>query len=302
MIVKEIAVQNILTKSNLPVADFSVNPYVGCAHACRYCYASFMKRFTNHTEPWGTFVDVKYWPEIRHPERYAGKEAFLGSVTDCYQPCEAHYGRTRAFLEQMQGSGIRLSIATKSDLILRDLDLIRTFPDARVAWSINTLDESFHREMDWGVSIERRFAAMKQFYDAGVKTACFISPIFPGLTDVKAIIERAMGQCNLVWLENLNLRGDYKGKILAWIRTNHPELYGLYHELYTVGNREYWAVLDQELLEYTAERGIPYVRDDDRYCAEFGEPPVVVNYFYHELVKKSAKKLLEKQENTDWRF
>ena len=53
MQIKEIDVKNVMTKSNLPVSDFSVNPYVGCSHACGYCYASFMKRFTNHPEPWG---------------------------------------------------------------------------------------------------------------------------------------------------------------------------------------------------------------------------------------------------------
>ena len=112
-----------------------------------------MKRFTNHPEPWGKFIDVKTWPPIRHPEKYAGKEAFLGSVTDCYQPCEAKYRRTRALLEQLQGSGISISIATKTDLVLRDLDLIKTFPNARVSFSINTLDEDFRREMDRGASI-----------------------------------------------------------------------------------------------------------------------------------------------------
>ena len=62
--IKEIEVKSVMTKSNLPVADFSVNPYVGCTHGCKYCYASFMKRFTNHPEPWGEFIDVKYWPEM----------------------------------------------------------------------------------------------------------------------------------------------------------------------------------------------------------------------------------------------
>ena len=136
--IQEIEVKSVMTKSNLPVADFSVNPYVGCLHGCKYCYASFMKRFTNHPEPWGEFIDVKYWPEIKNAKRYAGKEAFFGSVTDCYQPHEAKYKRTRALLEQLQGSGISVSIATKSDLVLRDLDLIRTFPHARVSWSINS--------------------------------------------------------------------------------------------------------------------------------------------------------------------
>ena len=287
--IQEIEAKSVMTKSNLPVADFSVNPYVGCLHGCKYCYASFMKRFTNHPEPWGEFIDVKYWPEIKNVKRYAGKEAFFGSVTDCYQPHEAKYKRTRALLEQLQGSGISVSIATKSDLVLRDLDLIKTFPHARVSWSINTLDESFRREMDVAVSIERRLEAMRQFYEAGVETTCFISPIFPGITDVEAIIERAKGQCNLVWLENLNLRGDYRPVILDWIHAHHPELDSLYHEIYSKRDRSYWVALDQQLREYTARQGMTYVRDDDTKRSDFGQPPVVANYFYHEEVKKSAK-------------
>ena len=287
--IQEIEVKSVMTKSNLPVADFSVNPYVGCLHGCKYCYASFMKRFTNHPEPWGEFIDVKHWPEIKNAKRYAGKEAFFGSVTDCYQPHEAKYKRTRALLEQLQGSGISVSIATKSDLVLRDLDLIKTFPHARVSWSINTLDESFRREMDVAVSIERRLEAMRQFYEAGVETTCFISPIFPGITDVEAIIERAKGQCNLVWLENLNLRGDYRPVILDWIHAHHPELDSLYHEIYSKRDRSYWVALDQQLREYTARQGMTYVRDDDTKRSDFGQPPVVANYFYHEEVKKSAK-------------
>lgn len=208
--INDIEVKSVLTKSNLPVADYSVNPYTGCAHGCKYCYASFMKRFTHHPEPWGSFVDVKHWPDIKNPKRYAGKELFIGSVTDPYQPLEETACRTRTLLEQMQDSGCTISIATKSDLVLCDLDLIRTFPNARVSWSINTLDEHFREEMDCAVSIERRLSAMKAFHDAGVRTTCFISPIFPGITDLPSIIRRAKDRCNLIWLENLNLRGGKK--------------------------------------------------------------------------------------------
>ena len=287
--IQEIEVKSVMSKSNLPVADFSVNPYVGCVHACKYCYASFMKRFTDHPEPWGEFLDVKNWPAIKDRGQFRGKEAFFSSVTDPYQPHEAKYERTRRVLEQLQGTGIRISISTKSDLILRDLDLIRSFPGSRVSWSINTLDEDFRKEMDLGVSIERRLEAMRQFYEAGVETTCFISPIFPGITDVEAIIERAKGQCNLVWLENLNLRGDYRPVILDWIHAHHPELDSLYHEIYSKRDRSYWVALDQQLREYTARQGMTYVRDDDTKRSDFGQPPVVANYFYHEEVKKSAK-------------
>lgn len=290
VVIKEIETKGVMTKSNLPVSDYSVNPYVGCVHGCKYCYASFMKRFTNHPEPWGDFVDVKYWTPIKNPKKFAGKEAFIGSVTDPYQPCEKEYGRTRALLEQLQGSGVNISIATRSDLVLRDLDLIKTFPNARVSWSINTLDEGFRRQMDRAVSIERRLNAMKQFYEAGVQTTLFISPIFPGITDPKEIISAAKDFCNLVWLENLNLRGDYRVKILNWIHENRPELDGLYKEIYTYKDCSYWYALDEEMKGFTAQYHLPYLRDDDSKRSDFGEPPVVVNYFFHEEVKKSAKK------------
>jgi radical SAM mobile pair protein B len=290
MIIKEIETKTVLTKSDLPVGDYSVNPYVGCTHACKYCYASFMKRFTNHPEPWGEFLDVKLWPEIKEPKKYAGKELFFGSVTDPYNPQEETYQRTRTLLEQLQGSGVKLSIQTKSDLVLRDIDLIKSFPNARVGFSINTLDEGFRNDMDKAVSIERRLFAMKQLHDAGIRTTCFISPIFPGITDVTAIIDRVKDQCNLVWLENLNLRGSYKTVILDYIREKHSELLPLYEEIYLHGSRLYWEALDRSLCTYAEENGMEYVRNDDSMKKPFDAPTVLVNFFYHEEVKKSAKK------------
>ena len=289
-IIQEIEVKSVLSKSNLPVCEYSVNPYVGCPHACQYCYASFMKRFTNHPEPWGDFLDVKYWPIIKNPQKYAGKELFIGSVTDPYNPQEEIYGRTRALLTQLQGSGAKISIATKSDLILRDLELIKSFPNARVSWSINTLDEIFREDMDNAVSIQRRLAAMEAFHRAGVRTTCFISPIFPGITDAKAIIQRARTQCNLIWLENLNLRGGYKTVVMDYIQKKHLDLLPLYQEIYNKNDRRYWELLDTELKTWAAEIGLDYVTNDDSMSRPFEAPPIIVNFFYHSEIKKSVRK------------
>lgn len=180
-------VRGIMTKSNLPVGGYSVNPYVGCTHGCRYCYASFMKRFTGHKEEWGTFLDVKHWPAIVNPKKYAGQRVVIGSVTDGYNPEEAKYRRTRKLLEELKDSDAEILICTKSDLVLRDLDLLRQVKKVTVSWSVNTLDEPFRADMDKAVSIERRLAAMRKCYEAGIRTICFVSPIFPGITDFKAI-------------------------------------------------------------------------------------------------------------------
>ena len=254
-----------------------------------YCYACFMKRFTNHPEPWGTFLDVKHWPRISHPERYSGKDLFFGSVTDPYLPEEEIYRRTRALLEELQGSGARISIQTKSDLVLRDLDLLRSFPAVRVGFSINTLDEAFRSDMDNAVSIERRLAAMKALHDEGIRTTCFISPIFPGITDVEAIIDRVREQCNLIWLENLNLRGgSYRSAVMGYIRERRPDLLPLYEDIFLHGSRGYWEELDRRVAAYASGSGLRYVRNDDTMALPFDAPPVIVNFFYHEEVRKPS--------------
>ena len=164
ILIREVETKNIMTKSSLPVGGYSVNPYVGCTHACKYCYASFMKRFTGHKEEWGTFLDVKHWPKIKNPKKYAGQRVVIGSVTDGYNPQEEQFGNTRKLLEQLIGSDADILICTKSDLVVRDIDLLKKLGRVTVSWSINTLDENFKNDMDSASSIECRIFAMKQVY------------------------------------------------------------------------------------------------------------------------------------------
>lgn len=285
--IKEIQTKSILSKSNLPIGDYSANPYTGCTFACKYCYACFMKRFSNHPEEWGEFLDVKYWQPLKNTQKYANKELFIGSVTDPYNPQERTYQRTKALLEELKDSGIKLNIATKSDLILRDLELIKSFKNARVSFSINTLDEDFRKDMDRAVSIKRRLEAMKTLYNEGIITTCFISPIFPQITDTRAIINEVQGYCHFIWLENLNLRGSYKSTIMEYIRTKYPQHLSLYQEIYTQGKMEYWQWLDSRLKAFVESRGLEYVYNDDTLTPS--SQPIVVNYFYHDQIKKNAK-------------
>ena len=287
MIINKIKVNSVMTKSSLPVGGYSVNPYVGCTHACKYCYASFMKRFTGHTEEWGQFLDVKYWEPIKNPKKYAGQLAVIGSVTDGYNHYEEEYKRTRTLLEELKDSGAKIMICTKSDLVVRDLDILTQMKDVTVSWSINTLDEDFKNDMDKAVSIERRLVAMKKVYDAGIRTVCFVSPIFPGITDIPAIIERVKDQCDFVWLENLNLRGNFKAGIMKYIEEKHPDLIPLYHEIYDKNNRIYWKNLEQQIENYAKENGLPFIDNhlpDGR--SEKGKP-TIINYFYHEQIRGS---------------
>lgn len=284
-IIKEINVNSIMTRSTLPVGGYSVNPYVGCPHACRYCYASFMKRFTGHTEPWGSFLDIKNWEPIKSPHLYDGKRIVIGSVTDGYNPYEKHFCRTRKVLEELQESNAEIMICTKSDLVLRDIDLLKRFSKVTVSWSINTLDEKFRADMDKASTIASRIEAMRQVYENGIRTVCFISPIFPGITDAKAIIEQVKDFCDLVWLENLNLRGGFKHDIMEYISETYPALFPLYEEIYNRKHTNYWQALEQDIKQYAVQHGYPYRINDLPYGRSEKGKPVIVNYFYHEKIR-----------------
>ena len=270
ILISEVETKNIMTKSSLPVGGYSVNPYVGCTHACKYCYASFMKRFTGHKEEWGTFLDVKHWPEIKNPKKYAGQRVVIGSVTDGYNPQEERFGNTRKLLEQLVGSDADILICTKSDLVVRDVDLLKKLGKVTVSWSINTLDERF-----------------KKVYDAGIRTVCFVSPVFPGITDFEAIFERVKDQCDLFWLENLNLRGGFKKTIMDYIAEKYSDLIPLYDEIYNKHNRNYFEGLEKKAEEMAKKYACPFVDNEMPYGRVLQGHPVIVNYFYHEEIRGS---------------
>ena len=283
--------KSIMTKANTPIGGYSVNPYVGCPHGCRYCYASFMKRFTGHTEDWGTFMDVKDWPEIKNPKKYAGQKVNIGTVTDGYNPLEEKYKNTRRLLKELKNSGADLLICTKSDLVLRDMDLLLEMNRHNlltVSWSVNTLDEEFKNDMDAAVSIERRLSAMKQVYDAGIRTVCFISPVFPGITDIGAIFERVKDQCDLVWLENLNLRGGFKADIMNYIAEKHSDLLPLYEEIYDRKNRAYFESLEKQAELMANRNNCRFVDNEMPYERVPQGHPTIVDYFYHEEIRGTA--------------
>ena len=270
MIIKEIQTNDYLTKSNLPASDYVINPYVGCTHGCRYCYASFMKRFTSHKEKWGEFIDIKLCDKKIDLNKISGKNVFLSSVTDCYNKFEEKYKITKNILEQLVDSDCYLSISTKSKLILRDIDLFKKMKHLVVCMSINTLDEKFRNDMDNASTIKERMEALKELHNNGIYTVLFLSPIFPHITDWKEIIECTKDYIDEYWFENLNLRGDYKKDILDYIKNNYINIYSDYIDIYEKHNNSYWQNLAKEINNYCDNNKIKYI-----------------NYFYHkELVEK----------------
>lgn len=128
---------------------------------------------------------------------------------------------------------------------------------------------------------------IKEGYDAGIRTVCFIAPVFPGITDFEAIFHRVKDQCDLVWLENLNLRGGFKKDILAYIQEKYPDLMPLYNAIYTRGDRGYFRELEERAERLAREYDCPFVDNELPYGRAEPGHPVIVDYFYHEEVRGS---------------
>ena len=190
--IKKTNAKSILVKSNLPEADYVINPYTGCLHGCRYCYASFMKRFTKHKEPWGEFIDIKInAPEILEKDIKNIKKGtvLLSSVTDPYNPIDVKYKLTRKILKILLKHKFPISILTKSDLILRDIDLLKQFKDCSVGFSLFSLDNkdinNFEKRT---IPVKRRLKALKILKNNNITTYVMISPMFPYITNINKII------------------------------------------------------------------------------------------------------------------
>lgn len=216
LIIREIKVKSVLTRSGIPGVDYCINPYVGCYHGCRYCYATFMKKYTGHTEAWGSFVDVKMnAPEIlqRELKRKEKGRVIISSVTDAYQPVEGKYKLTRQCLETLLQYQFPVDILTKSPLVLRDMDLIEKFNDIEVGITITTDNEEIRKVFEPNAPpVSARIKALKTLHENRIKTYAFIGPVLP--MNPEALLDNIIPYADSVIIDRMN----YASKTLTIYR------------------------------------------------------------------------------------
>lgn len=250
--VKEITCKTAIGKCGFPGGGWAVNPYVGCAHDCKYCYARFMRRFTGHEEEWGKFVDIKVniaealLKQLRS-RKYKAGQIYIGTVTDPYQPLEKKYRITRNILSVLKDRDNPVSILTKSDLVLRDLGLIKQFKEIDVNFTVNTMNEKWKKLVEpSSTSVRRRLKAMKVLSEQGITVIAMMGPYWPFFTDPDELFKRfKQAGVRYVFSESFNATGgNWKGveavlqryypKILPEIKNilfNPKEFYRFYSEV-----------------------------------------------------------------------
>ena len=209
MVVNEIQAKAILSVSQ--VYDYALNPYTGCTHACSYCYARFMKRFSGHKEPWGEFVDVKInAPDLleRELKRKKRGTVWVSGVCDPYQPVEARYKLTRQCLELLVQEQWPVRVQTRSPLVTRDIDILQRGDDVEAGLSITTADDEMRALFEpRAPSIQARLDALDKLHRAGIRTFAMIAPMLPG---AEGLAELLAGRADYILIDRMNYHyGDW---------------------------------------------------------------------------------------------
>lgn len=169
-----------LHPSGLPGIDFALNPYGGCEHGCRYCYAPEV----THSD-WDSWRVVRVRANIadRLSKEIPGLTGVIGigTVTDPYQGAEARFELTLSCLQVISGSGMGVHIHTKSDLVTRDADIIASIPHT-IGITVTTPDDSVSKRTEPGAPLPgRRFEAMRTLCDAGLDVYALVGPVMSSL-------------------------------------------------------------------------------------------------------------------------
>jgi len=218
--VREILAKSILSKSK--IQDYTINPYVGCSHSCRYCYAVFMRKYTGHKEKWGEFVDVKVnAPELlaREIKKKPIGRVWVSGVCDPYQAAEKSYRLTVRCLEILLEHQWPVTIQTKSSLVLRDIEILEKFKNIEVGFSITTADEKIRKIFEpWASPIKERVHALDVLHSKGIQTFAMIAPMLPG---VEGLLEELPGKVDNILIDRLNYsyaNRVYLGNKMGWAK------------------------------------------------------------------------------------
>lgn len=252
-------VKKMLHRVNVWFLPFrwGINTYRGCEHNCMYCNARYTHEYLGlPTEKFTSKIMVKdNAPEALNKELSMKKwnknwTVNMATVTDPYQPAERKFKITREVLKVFLEHHNALMVTTKSDLILRDLDVLTEIAQTgflNVVITIPTLSEDLRKKIEPRVpSIAKRIEVVKQIHDAGITVGVTSIPLFPHISDSEDDIENlvktlAENGADYVIIDMLNFREEARDRVMPFIKEHYPELFPNYEKLYKTNycNKEY---------------------------------------------------------------
>lgn len=264
--IREVTAKSILNPSRISGVTYAINPYVGCQHACSYCYGRFMARYTGHQgEEWGTFIDAKInaprvlQQQLRRKRTIAKEPVLFSSVTDAYQPVERRFQLTRRCLEVLIRHQFPISILTKSDLVLRDVDLLGEGSDNEVGMTIITLDEKVRQVFEQGAPPSiRRIETLRSLSTQGIHTFAFVGPIIPYLStpDLEELV-RLLGESGVSYIlfDRLNIKYGNRPIIHQALHNHFADKLQAINTALRLGS-QYYEGIRAQIVELTKRYGV----------------------------------------------
>jgi len=226
---KEKWCKTALTPSKLPGLNYSLNPYSGCAHACKYCYVPNVIHVER--EKWNEVYAKINIPTVLQKELRKKKKGIVGisTVTDAYQPAEKEYELTRRCLLVLLKKDFPIDIQTKSDLVLRDIEIIKKFSRAAVGITITSLNDEDVRLLEPGApSVKKRLDAVRELSEKGVYVYIFFGPVFPdiGVDEVGRYVETFIDAgAKEIMIDSLHLKKGILESVLSALPDKKREVF-----------------------------------------------------------------------------
>jgi DNA repair photolyase len=249
--------------------EWSLNPYMGCAHRCTFCYVRAFERRADRPsdDRYGRSIRVKVnIADVLARElaraSWEGASVVIGAATDPYQPVEGRYRLTRACLEVLAAASNPFSIITRGPMILRDIDVLQEASrraSVTINVSIPTIDEDVWRKTEPSTAHPRqRLRAIRELVAAGIDTRVGMAPILPGLSDrpeqlADVVREARAAGATGIWASPLNLRPGTREHFLENLARDWPEELPRYERLYA-GGRAYLPKAETEPMLVTVSR------------------------------------------------
>jgi len=229
--------------------NYQVDTYIGCEHYCNYCYVlpqaetDWSKEIRIHKDIAGQLRD-----EL---DTISPQTIYMGYHTDPYQPCEAEYHQTRKVLELLLQKGFSASILTKSDLVIRDIDIFKKMKDAAISVSVAFRDNKTRGLFEVNtMDTEKRIEALHQLKNAGVKTGALLCPVIPYITEVTQLVDMLRAYADVIWIYGLSIN-DRSGQnwlnIQAVLNKQFPNLAEQVEQAVFSKNHRYWVQLRERL-------------------------------------------------------
>ena len=246
----------VLQPCTLPDRNYQVDPYIGCEHYCYYCYV-----LPQAETDWRK--EVQFHKDIiarleNKLSTIQPQTIYMGWHTDPYQPCEAHCRQTRQVLELLLERGFSASILTKSDLVLRDIDVLQSMQNASVSVSVSFNDNDVRRLFEANtIDTEKRLLALQKLKSVGVQTSALICPVIPYITEVVPLIEMLAEHTGKIWIYGLSIanKSDRNWQNVDKILEDHfPDLKSKIESAVFSKENFYWRHIRQDLQVLTNKK------------------------------------------------